>query len=74
MSQGILLIEIVGSLQLRMQAGGVAGLGKWVIGTGNRNDPDGANLNALQTRAVYMHQTPQRQSNDCCFSTAIGDE
>jgi hypothetical protein len=46
MSQGILLIEIVGSLQLRMQAGGVAGLGKWVIGIGNRNDPDGANLNA----------------------------
>ena len=58
MSQGILLIEIVGSLQLRMQAGGVAGLGKWVIGIGNRNDPDGANLNALPTRAVYMHQTP----------------
>ena len=58
MSQGILLIEIVGSLQLRMQAGGVAGLGKWVIGIGNRNDPDGTNLNALQTRAVYMHQTP----------------
>jgi hypothetical protein len=57
-SQGILLIEIVGSLQLRMQAGGVAGLGKWVIGIGNRNDPDGANLNALPTRAVYMHQTP----------------